>query len=159
VHPLLGPPGLQEHDRGPRKALIFFWWLSAMASGLAYEPRLNPADCPYIIRLLDIRIINGVMVVVRNADGFSPETLEILRRSCRRGVTFETGYGGASIVGAFYDVEIKGGQAAASCGGNATAQVFINYGTTLVTIERLTLGGLSPGASAARQRSTAARDS
>lgn len=62
--------------------------------------------------------------------------------ACRRGVTLESGFGGAAQVHALDDVEIKGGQTAANCGGNTGVGIYINYGTTQVTMDRVTISGL-----------------
>jgi hypothetical protein len=62
--------------------------------------------------------------------------------ACRRGLTLETGYGGATNV-TMEHLEFKGGKAAAACGGSANPMVFVNYGTTWVYFTNLNLGGLS----------------
>lgn len=97
--------------------------------------------------------VSGLNAVYTNncqQEGCGLRNAVIYPGACRRGATFEIGYGGASIVHALDDVEFKGGQKAASCGGNAAAQVFVNYGTTQVTIDRLTVSGFSSSFSGPR---------
>jgi hypothetical protein len=69
--------------------------------------------------------------------------------ACRRGLTLETGYGGATLV-TMENLEFKGGKAAASCGGNANPMISVNYGTTWVYFTNLNMGGLSASFSGPR---------
>ncbi|KRR22631.1 hypothetical protein CQ14_30965 [Bradyrhizobium lablabi] len=62
--------------------------------------------------------------------------------ACRRAVTLESGFGGATYV-VLESVEAKGGKKAASCGGNQNGMIVIAYGTTQVRIKDLVIGGLS----------------
>ena len=66
--------------------------------------------------------------------------------ACRRGITFEIGYGGAALIHAIDDVEVKGGYESPQCGGaGAGGGVdILSFGTTQITVDKLTIGGLSP---------------
>jgi hypothetical protein len=63
---------------------------------------------------------------------------------CGRGLTYETGYGGATYI-LLDSTEFKGGKSDANCGGSAGAQVYINYGTTQVIVDNLNVAGYSSG--------------
>jgi hypothetical protein len=62
--------------------------------------------------------------------------------ACRRGLTLENGYGGATLI-TMDSLEFKGGKAAAQCGGTSNAMIFINLGTTWVYFNNLNIAGLS----------------
>lgn len=63
---------------------------------------------------------------------------------CGRGVTYETGYGGATYI-LFDSIELKGGKSDANCGGAGGPQAYFNFGTVVVRVANLNLGGLSSG--------------
>lgn len=68
----------------------------------------------------------------------------IFTGACRIGYKLEISYGGGSLVTAADGVQILGGEQAANCATNAALAMSINFGTTSVIIDRLTIGGLSP---------------
>ncbi|TFV75306.1 hypothetical protein E4K64_16520 [Bradyrhizobium frederickii] len=68
---------------------------------------------------------------------------------CGRGVTYETGYGGATYI-LLDSVEFKGGKSDANCGGAGGAQVYINYGSTQVLVHNLNVSGFSSGSGGPR---------
>lgn len=64
--------------------------------------------------------------------------------ACRRGIWAELGFGGASLVTLIDEVEIKGGEKSSLCGGGTPGAVVISgYISTQITINKLTLSGLS----------------
>lgn len=64
--------------------------------------------------------------------------------ACRQGVKAEFGYGGAAMVFLINEVEIKGGMKDANCAAGAPAAVSISgYGSTIIGVDGLNIGGLS----------------
>lgn len=89
--------------------------------------------------------VSSVSAVYSNniqQEGAGLRNVTIYPGACRRGLTLETGYGGASSV-VSEGIEIKGGETNANCAGAAGVEMFINYGTTLVKLFNTNLGGLS----------------